>query len=434
MDSPPLRFVVRSADTTVRPYSDSRFLTHFAYNCGVHLSPTRPSNEVQIGMITYASRDIGLGHVYRCITVARALEARLKAAGVASGTVFLIPPDDDAEKVLSRERMTLHILGTPGAFDIDWFRRELTHFAYDVLILDALDPPADLCRLIREQAPVVGHIDDYTPGRSLADIALNANLSPWTAKSRRAGGTLVLRGIENFIVNPDFAQKSEFHRKPGRILVSFGGTDPAHMTAFVLRVLRAILAGETSVKPDGRTRAIDLAPALDALSSLTGEGALFAGIRVDAVVSPSNPDLEALEAEFGDDERIAVNIDIGVLEFLLAYADVAVVAGGQTLVEAASMGVPAVTAPINAHQRVQSRYAERAGFAWPSGVSPKTPAAKKAAGVVAALARCIADVEGRRRAHDTAMTQPMGRGAANFAAALAELALARIRRRELSVL
>jgi spore coat polysaccharide biosynthesis predicted glycosyltransferase SpsG len=402
----------------------------------VHLSPSRPASEVQIGIITHGSRDIGLGHISRSMTVARALEARLKASGVASGTVFLIPPDDDAEKLLSRERMTLHILGAPGAFDLDWFRRELRHFAYDVLILDALDPPADLCRLIREHAPVVGHIDDYTPGRSLADVALNANLSPWTAKSHRAGGTLVLRGIENFIVNPDFAQKSEFHRKAGRILVSFGGTDPAHMTAFVLRVLRAILAGEASVKPSARAKAIHLVSALDAVRAETGETAesLFAGIRVDAVVSPSNPDLEALEAEFGDDERIAVNIDIGVLEFLLAYADVAVVAGGQTLVEAASMGVPAVTAPINAHQRTQSRYAERAGFAWPSGVSPKAPAAKKAAGIVTALARCIADVEGRRRAHDTAMTQPMGSGATNFAAALADLALARIRRRELSVL
>jgi spore coat polysaccharide biosynthesis predicted glycosyltransferase SpsG len=181
-------------------------------------------------------------------------------------------------------------------------------------------------------------IDDYNHlSYYQADILLNQNINAPELKYSCSENTVQLLGCKYVMLRREFLQyrdlKREIPDKARNIFVTMGGADPDNVT---LKVLKAIyLLNE----PD---------------------------IEVKVIVGPSNPHLEVLKSELKDYD-LPVSLIFSpppekMPEFM-AWADMAVTAGGSTCWELAFMGVPSLIITVAENQEGIGEGLEKVGAA-----------------------------------------------------------------------
>jgi UDP-2,4-diacetamido-2,4,6-trideoxy-beta-L-altropyranose hydrolase len=172
-----------------------------------------------------------------------------------------------------------------------------------------------------------GHAEHYH-----ADIVLNQNASADAQLyAHRDPATRLLLGTRYSLLRKEFTQwrdwKREIPERATKVLVSLGGGDPDNATS-------------TSVK---------------ALSGLFP-------IEAVIVVGGSNPNLEAIqEAATTNAPGSRLVVNASNMAELMAWADVAVAAGGTTFSEVAFMGLPAAIILLAENQVPGSNAFEREG-------------------------------------------------------------------------
>ncbi len=185
--------------------------------------------------------------------------------------------------------------------------------AFDAAWLDRLAPIADRTAAVDDRAAF-----DRYPVR----IVLNQNAHADRRSYPADRPTQYLLGLDYALLRREFRVADPSPRLPARadrLLVAFGGADPAAMTG---RAIRSLRSSDASA---------------DAEPSVT------------VVVGPANPaagEIQALAAEAAG--RITVVESPERMVDLMAATDLAVVSGGSTVWELARMGVPAIvveTAP-----------------------------------------------------------------------------------------
>jgi UDP-2,4-diacetamido-2,4,6-trideoxy-beta-L-altropyranose hydrolase len=260
-----------------------------------------PSSSRRVLFVADAGPEIGGGHVMRCLTLARALiERGAECAFVATPEVAKIL-DAFADSSVGRVET-----GSAEGFDacvFDSFRMDADDHCRiaqgrPTLAIDNLADRPLACDLLMEP----------DPGRDAADYD---GLVP--------GGAKLLLGPEFALVRPEFAALRA-SRKPGsdvrRVLVSMGLTDVGGITA---RVVDRIL------------------PRL-------GEA------KLDIVVGQGAPSLERLKVLQARDPRVGVHVDVRDMASLMAKADVCIGAGGASIWERATLGLPTLLVVLAENQ------------------------------------------------------------------------------------
>ena len=279
-----------------------------------------------------ATTQIGTGHVMRCIALgqawqekggqviflshcdSQALQNRITDEGFDLIPIEnLHPHPDDLEKTLE----TLHryaLCSLPSA--PTWLALDGYHFApdyqkeikaggYKLLVIDDM-----------------AHLDHY-----YADIVINQNIHAETLNYPCEPYTRFLLGTKYVLLRREFWPWRDWHRqipeKARKILVTMGGSDLENVT---LKVIEAIKL----------------------LSDLS--------LEVKVIVGPSNPHLDILR-----DSMLSAPCPMRCIENatnmpeLMAWADIAVSAGGSTCWEIAFMGLPAIFI-ITAVNQTQAAY------------------------------------------------------------------------------
>jgi spore coat polysaccharide biosynthesis predicted glycosyltransferase SpsG len=160
------------------------------------------------------------------------------------------------------------------------------------------------------------------------------------------------------------------------VVISFGGADPCRLTEPVIRELAA----------DPR-------------------------VEMRVAVGPANPRRVAIEGEIARHVPRAA-LDRGELVESLAWADVAVIAGGTTLWEVGYVGLPTVAVVVADNQRAATKAAETAGFV--VAAEPQL--------VALTTVRLLGDATRRAGMRAAGLACFDGRGAARAAEALLEVA------------
>lgn len=276
-----------------------------------------------------ASTRIGSGHAVRCATLAHALRRR----GVDSAFVCRALPGD-ASAWLAAQGFT--VLRLPAADDPLDQAQDAAHTRdaltargdIDWLIVDHYGLDARWEQQMRSRAGSILVIDDLADRPHDCDMLLDQNLRPHGQSdygARVAQRTRLLLGPKYALLRPEFAaarrQRSAERVPDGcvkRILVCFGGSDPANHTA-------------------------------TALSALAPAGA---GIeRIDVVIGSANPHRAAIEALIAASLPMAVlHVQTNDIAGLLAAADLAIGAGGTMIWERACLGVPTLAFGIADNQ------------------------------------------------------------------------------------
>lgn len=280
-----------------------------------------------------ASHAVGTGHVMRMLALAQAAVAR--GAQLTLASTGLVPG------VAARaEAMGVEVVG--GALeagspaDAAWVEALALERGARWVVADGYPFGDAFQKAVRGADLRLMLVDDYGHcTHYAADIVLNQNLSADASLyAARAPYTRLLLGPEYVLMREEFRGPLEV---PGsaparaeRILVTFGGSDPA----------------------DGTRLAIDALRRLD-----------WPGLEARVLVGPSNPRMDAYRAQAGDDPRITLLSGSDDVASLMAWSDLAVAAAGTTTYELCRMGVPSLLVVVADNQRALARAAADRGVA-----------------------------------------------------------------------
>jgi UDP-2,4-diacetamido-2,4,6-trideoxy-beta-L-altropyranose hydrolase len=294
---------------------------------------------------------MGTGHVMRCLALAqgwqeaggsavvaavgmpRALEERIEAEGIAVSRLEVEPGSEaDAEQ-------TAALAGRLGA---RW------------VVVDGYQFGAEYQRALRDAGLRLLFADDWGhAGEYCADLVLNQNIYASEALyERREVGTRLLLGTRYALLRREFwpwrGRRREIAARGRRVLVTLGGADTENVTLKVLRACRR--AGVEGLElvvvvGGGNPHYAELAVEVAGMGSVGGTGAVTAPLRPSARL-----------------ERNATN-----MPELMAWADVAVSAGGSTCWELVFLGLPAVLLVLAENQRPIAAGLAAAGAAVDAG-------------------------------------------------------------------
>jgi UDP-2,4-diacetamido-2,4,6-trideoxy-beta-L-altropyranose hydrolase len=265
-----------------------------------------------------ANTCIGTGHVMRCIALAQAWQ------GQGGDATFLSHCDSKAlhQRIIDEGFDFIPIEKPhPHSNDLHSTLELLSAIGHQPstkspwLALDGYHFTPDYQKAIRENGykllviDDMAHLDHYH-----ADILLNQNIHASRLHYSCDMDTVKLLGCEYVLLRREFLKYKDWKReipdKAKKILVTMGGSDPDNVT---LKVIRA-------------------------LNSLN-----FTDFDVRIVVGPANPNIKSLENELHLSPFIFHLLHgVGNMPELMAWADMAVSAGGSTCWEMCFMGLPTI--------------------------------------------------------------------------------------------
>ena len=247
---------------------------------------------------TVGKRSVGMGHVYRCLTLAYKLTGH--------EVVFAASADSDIgiEKIRESNFNVIKIS------DDDDFERVLAEEKPDILVNDILDTTSEYMRMVSKYAKRVVNFEDVGPGAKYADAVINALYEKGDKLHNEYYGS------RYFCIRDEFLEESpkEFSEKAENVLVIFGGADPSDLTGRLYRICRQLHTGHPGVR----------------FHFLLG----FAYPYADRIVTC-------------EEDNVYIYKDVKRVSSYMSKMDLAVTSQGRTVYELASMGVPAIVLAQN---------------------------------------------------------------------------------------
>ncbi len=278
---------------------------------------------------------IGGGHLSRCLVLAETLRRR----GAEVTFISRSHRGNGCSRIAARGFGLHHLEAPPSAAEPErygsWLGASIAadaaetvnaveDFKADWVVVDHYGVDIEWERTVRKACGRLLAIDDLTGRAHDCDLLVDHNLQPRDTVSPSRS-----RGMANQLLGPRYALLSESYksarrlisRSPGeaaRVLVFFGSSEPAGLTATVLRAL-----------------------SLDGLR----------GLYVDAVVVGDDRTMDEVCRVARGRGRCTVHAMLPSLAGLMLRADIAVGAGGVSALERASLGLPSLVATIANNQR-----------------------------------------------------------------------------------
>lgn len=258
-----------------------------------------------------ANVQIGTGHIMRCLALAQAWQ---EAGGKAHFALASATPVLEAR--LTSEGMNLTRLNAPpgSAEDATQTIALARKLAAVWVVVDGYHFGADYQQAIKAAGLRLLFIDDYGHAdHYCADIVLNQNIyADESLYARRAPGVELLLGTRYALLRREFwpwcGWKREIPPVARKVLVTMGGADPNNVTLKVIQALQ-----QTDI----------------------------AELQARVVVGGGNPHLRELEYAIRNTQHaIRLIHNASNMPELMAWADVAISAGGSTCWELAFMGLP----------------------------------------------------------------------------------------------
>lgn len=277
---------------------------------------------------------IGTGHVMRCLALAQAWQASGGSATFLShcegdalrrriepARLSFIPLDQPYPSPSDLEA-TLSLLDHHGSCAQNGRWLALDGYHFDLAYQQAVQAAGRRLLVIDDTA----HLPRY-----VADVLVNQNIHAERLDYRCGPGTTMLLGTRYAMLRPEFLAwrdwKREVPRVGRRVLVTMGGSDPENATLKVIRALERV--------------DVD-------------------GLEAVVVAGAGNPHTEELRR--GSPPFIRLVSNSQNMPELMAWADMAVSAGGSTCWELAFMRVPNIVLVLAENQERIAEGLDEAGL------------------------------------------------------------------------
>ncbi len=268
------------------------------------------------------SSEIGVGHVMRSLALAQTWQ---EAGGNVIFVMGMRAPVLET-RLRSEGMEVINIIARPGkADDAEQTSKVALKKGAKWIVVDGYHFGTDYQEKIKAAGFQLLFIDDNGhAAHYFADVVLNQNIyANENLYPHRESHTTLLLGPSYALLRREFWKwrgwKREFVDLHRKVLVTIGGGDPDNMT------LKVINAFQMTEIPD---------------------------LKVKIVVGPLNPHIELLNSAVNTSPcTMQILSSVTNMPELMAWADVAVSAGGSTCWELAFMGLPAVILTLAENQQ-----------------------------------------------------------------------------------
>ena len=248
---------------------------------------------------TDAHNKLGMGHVYRTITLYQAmLEHDL--------IVVLNKAYPLGVNAIKKAGLKYHVVEN----DEDFFKF-LNEFKPDIAIIDCLNTEKNYILKLKKSVSRVVVLEDEGNGSKYADVAINAMHEGNALDSNRYYGAKYCCLRDEFIIKGS----KPFSSTVNNIFVSFGGSDPSDITTKVYGIACALIEKYPDIRFD----------------FVVGLG--FREDRKFELIPISN--------------RIKIVYDTSHISEYMAKSDMAIISNGGTAFEVCSLGVPSIVLSQN---------------------------------------------------------------------------------------
>ena len=260
-------------------------------------------NQINIAFRVDGDTGIGLGHVYRALTLAERISLK-------HNIVFVM----NNHKALGIKKVKEFNYPIVTFEDNDELFHKLEEFKTDIVINDILDTNKEYIQQLKQKNYFVVNFEDMGEGSIIADVVINAlyeNSDPPTNH---------YYGHKYVCLRNDFYlyKRKIIRKKVKNILVVFGGTDPSNLT---IKTLRAI--HETKLKEIH-------------FEVILGMGYNY---KKEAIKYINRLIFEGF--------KISVKKNIRTMAKEMRKSDIIITSNGRTIYEAASLGIPCISMSQN---------------------------------------------------------------------------------------
>lgn len=184
-------------------------------------------NKKTIIIRTDASVELGMGHVYRSLSIAQELSKH---------KIIFITNESSPLGYEFLEQYPFEIINTKSEED---FFKLLEEYKPILTIVDLLDTSKEYIKSIKKDSERVITLEDMGNGAQEADLLISD-----LYKNLNLNSDQQLTGVQNSILAPSFEtyqnQKIKIDKEVKRLLLIFGGSDPSNLTTLALKSLENI--------------------------------------------------------------------------------------------------------------------------------------------------------------------------------------------------
>ena len=261
-------------------------------------------------------KQIGMGHIYHCLTL---------AYNLVGHEIMFVSRSDCAEGIqkIKDSFMPLTIVR-----DDQEFFRFLKEYQPDIVVNDCLDTSVEYMKTLKQLCKRIVTIEDMGEGTRYADVVINALY----AGKENPEHCHVYSGEKYICLRDEFliSEPKPFSPEVKTVLSLFGGTDPSNMTSVIYQ-----LAGKMHQKYRD-VRFIFLA-------------GIGYNCEKNGIVTKA-------------EENIFVVKDAKYVSAYMRQADLAFTSQGRTVYEFAAMGVPAIVLAQNEREQLHTFAQMNNGF------------------------------------------------------------------------
>lgn len=257
-------------------------------------------------------KDVGWGHVLRCLNLAQWLHAKYK-------TFFVIDQDEDVAAFIKEKGFTVFEVAYKGKDEK--FEQALLNTIIGLepylVVNDMLDTTPEYMQALKAKKYKIVNIDDTSTSAKFANVLIDANKKE---KEKKCLGPKFM--VLNSLYAKLHKKKSRTHKVVKNVLISFGGSDPDNLTLKTLQSLEDVFPEK---------------------------------VDVNVILGPSYKKEDTL-SEFMADDSFSFHTEVDGLSDFISAADLAIVGGGITMFECLCLGTPSI---VIAENKAQAKNARR---------------------------------------------------------------------------
>lgn len=260
---------------------------------------------------TDASTTIGTGHVMRMLVLAQQLAARNIA-------VTFICAELKGHLIAHIKKTDFDVITCPTIEDTTWSETISHPPESTLLIIDHYKLSITYESQMIERGYRLMAVDDLARAHNshyLLDSSVHINPAQ-RYEGKIPEHTAAFLGPDYALVNPDFAASARQRQAVNHLLVCMGGTDPQNKTAEIIEGLRD-----------------------------------FETLTMDVVIGANHPDPQGTSTLCGSLPNATLHIQANHMVELMTKADLAILSGGVTLLEALANRLPVIGVCLADNQR-----------------------------------------------------------------------------------
>ncbi len=275
--------------------------------------------------------DIGMGHVMRTLSLAKAFRKQ-------GYKVYFLSKKKEGIKQIQEDNFDVVIL--KNNYNVNNLKNEskeivniVQELFIDILIIDLYNVTEEYFLIIKPHVKRLVYIDDLNKFVYPVDILINSNITAeYMNYNKYSKEETILLGPKYNLLREEFINlpKKEIKPKVKEIMVTTGGTDPFNMTSRIL----SWLLNDKKLK-------------LLTYHVIVGKG--FQNKEELKIISKSNPDVILYE-------------NIQKISEIMLKSDIAISAGGGTLYELLACGTPTLAFVMAENQKYTVERLEELGY------------------------------------------------------------------------